>query len=367
MEFEVKIKARQSIHPDNNLKSQMAVHSSNLFAVFSDENADNDVDGESDTNAGGSMNVSKTRNQCMCSLTSSSHVQNTHDDLYEEKCSGDEVDASRSSEQSADTNDTTNASTTQNQYELRNESIGEEEIKQPNILFEPISTYRKKISCLHIIIFTALVFIFLALYMRDNTPRCTQCSFEELKKKYTKEKDYLWNHLQSANDDILCGKSDKPAVFLFVNQNKEKAKSLINDIANTSSGCLGKYFSLQGSSPIIEHIDFSSEEALKDYGYVIDQYKKTVKEGNVILIANVNEIPGEVAKALHTICDTVTFMVKKVIILLSLTVEQIGSNERVIDVAENALKKLWQDKMEPNELEPLITRVTDQVLLLQSN
>lgn len=360
MEFEAKIKGRQSIHPENNLKSQMAVHSSNHNAVFSDENADNDVDGESDTNAGGSMNVSKTRNQYMCSLTSSSHVQNTHDDLYEEKCSGDEVDASRSSEQSADTNDTTNASTTQNQYELRNESIGEEVIKQRNILFETISTYRKKISCLHIIIFTALVFIFLALYMYDNTPRCTQCSFEELKKKYTKEKDYLWNHLQSANDDILCGKSDKPAVFLFVNQNKEKAKSLINDIANTSSGCLG-------SSPIIEHIDFFSEEALKDYGYVVDQYKKTVKEGNVILIANVNEIPGEGAKALHWICDTVSFMVKKVIILLSLTVEQIGSSERVIDVAENALKKLWQDKMEPNELEPLITRVTDQVLLLQSN
>ncbi|XP_055845057.1 uncharacterized protein LOC129911325 [Episyrphus balteatus] len=192
----------------------------------------------------------------------------------------------------------------------------------------------------------------------DQSPKKV-CSFKELQNKYPKEGEYLWHNMKVVNEHILNNRCDKPAVFLFVHHDKQIALKIIKDIAQTSSRCFD-------SSQIIQNIDFSSKEAIEDYGHVIATYKDTIKEGNVILIANINEIPGEAAKALHAICDTVTPLVKKVIILLSLTAERRNSNEKIIDTAENALRKLWQDKIKPNELDPIITRVTDQVLLLQS-
>lgn len=186
-----------------------------------------------------------------------------------------------------------------------------------------------------------------------------KCSFDKLKKKYPKEGDELWKHLKYGNEDILNEHSDKPAVYLFVHHKQHIADYIIRDIALTSSECFGQ-------SSLIHHMDFNAIDVDHDYGHLIETYKNTIREGNVVLIANLNQVNAEAAKALHAICDTVTPLVKKVIIMLSLTADQRHKDEKVIETAEYALRQFWKSKIKPHELEPIIARVTDQVLLLKT-
>lgn len=121
-----------------------------------------------------------------------------------------------------------------------------------------------------------------------------------------------------------------------------------------------------------------------DYGYPIEQYKKKLKEGNVFLIVNLNDvstklylvpnyhlifpiykIPPNAARALHTICDTYSPIAPDVVIFLSLRTHLSTSNGTPAEIAYQTLRELWQ-KVPDNELDALITRVIDQVLLLQS-
>ncbi|XP_055911909.1 uncharacterized protein LOC129945950 [Eupeodes corollae] len=222
------------------------------------------------------------------------------------------------------------------------------------IVEQQSNTY-KAVIILVVLLGTVFIPIFIA---QKNGIR--ECSFDKLKAKYPKESDKLWMHLKYGNEYILNNEGDEPAVFLFLHHAKRIADKLVDEIARTSADCYG-------SPPAIKKVDLNTREAIEDYGHIIASYKKTVKEGNVILIVNLNEIPGEAAKALHSICDSVTPLVKKVIILLTLTTKQHNADQNVIETAENELKKLWQGKMKANELDPIITRVTDQVFLLKSD
>lgn len=186
------------------------------------------------------------------------------------------------------------------------------------------------------------------------------CSFSDLKEKYPDQNSTLWKCMEFGLDGILNERFNKPSVTLFVHKGSKGANELIRDIATTASNCMDS--SLE---PVeFRSSDFTSDEAAVDYGVVIDKYKKTAKEGNVVMITNLNEIPADAARALHAICDRESPIFRKVVILLSLTSDHNGG--RPIDIAEDALYNLWEGKILENELGPLIARVTDEVILLQS-
>lgn len=109
--------------------------------------------------------------------------------------------------------------------------------------------------------------------------------------------------------------------------------------------------------------EFSSDAAIDDYGTAIEKYRTLVTEGDVILLSKLNEIPPTVARALHAICDVHNPIVKKVVIFL--TLEVVSLEGKPIEIAENSLVNLWKKKIKDSELWPLITRVTDQVVVLK--
>lgn len=325
------IRGRESIHKDNINKS-----STERPTTFANSRNSQDTEESSDNYA-------------------SSDENNTQD--YDVS----QIDENISNSILKQRNLSTNKSRSDNEYLNKSEQRPpSRQTNKPSRLNSELSSKRKinysYIRCF-IIILVCLVLGIIAVFWLTKR---VACSFEELQKKYPKEGNYLWTHLESGTENILNKQSDKPAVYLFVHENRKTVGKLMKDIANISSRCFG-------SSAIIENIGFSSKEAIQDYGHIIDKYRSTIREGNVILIANVNEIPGTAAKALHAVCDTEQPMVKRVIILLSLSVQRRNGNEKIIDVAENTLRQLWGSSMKPYELDPLITRVTDQVLLVQSD
>ena len=91
---------------------------------------------------------------------------------------------------------------------------------------------------------------------------------------------------------------------------------------------------------------------------------------------NYSQIPGKAARALHAICDTYNPIIDRVVIFMTLRVPNEGtiylfivnidlliyfSVGKPIEVAENTLSEIWGSSVQRHELDPLITRVTEQV------
>lgn len=127
--------------------------------------------------------------------------------------------------------------------------------------------------------------------------------------------------------------------------------------------------------------------ALDNYGLAIERFKAKVKDGKVFLIVNLNEVRNEShvslnsfvfntfcdpqiapngARALHTICDTYSPLVEDAVIFLTLRTFNTTAVRNSVELATDTLYDLWSKELGDNELDPLITRVTDQVLLLNS-
>ncbi|XP_051860325.1 uncharacterized protein LOC117569472 isoform X2 [Drosophila albomicans] len=201
------------------------------------------------------------------------------------------------------------------------------------------------------------------IFIKETPPAPVwkSCNFDALRKQQPLQSPEVWSALKTTNELLLNKLAESPNVFLLLHSDEdrgEKLQKLIGDIALETSKCF------DGQQPIeMDLQDFETQDD-DDYGYPIEQYKNKLQEGNVFLIVNLNDIPLNAARALHTICDTYSPIAPDVVIFLTLHTDLPIAGGVPSHLAVKTLNKLW-DRIPDNELGALITRVTDQVLLLQ--
>ncbi|XP_034122938.1 uncharacterized protein LOC117580470 isoform X2 [Drosophila guanche] len=185
------------------------------------------------------------------------------------------------------------------------------------------------------------------------------CAFEKLRGIEPKQSEGIWRALQTGIEGLINKRDPRPSVFLFLHQEGE-LKTLIYDIATEASRCFGG----PGKPIHMNKDDFVPKNG--DYGFAIEQFKKKLKEGNVFLIVNLNEIPPSSALALHPICDTYNPISADAVIFLTLHTSSTTDTGNSVKLARQTLYELWGTHLQDNELDSLITRVSDQVLHLNS-
>ncbi|XP_075161193.1 torsin interacting protein [Haematobia irritans] len=228
---------------------------------------------------------------------------------------------------------------------------------EDTIIYEPQSSSMKIFSPWPL---TILIVIFSALsgvYVLGNGSNKRLCTFDSLQTQYPSQDSKVWQTLKFGIESILNKERNTPVVYLFAHYGDNQMHEIVKDIASHTSHCFGKEM-----NPVeMNKEDFTSFEAKTDYGTVIEKYKLKIKEGRVILIANLNEIPAEAARAFHAICDAED----SVVVFLTMIIPQVD-HKKVDKIAENTLNELWGSSLERNELDPLIIRVTDQVIFLKT-
>ncbi|XP_016971134.1 uncharacterized protein LOC108038801 [Drosophila rhopaloa] len=200
----------------------------------------------------------------------------------------------------------------------------------------------------------------LLVYVGSNFIAEKQCAFKSLRGNKPQQPEQVWKALQMGIEGLINKRDKHPSVFLFLHQDP-KLQKLIDAIAAEASVCFG------GPSQLI-HMnkeDFGSN--MNDYGLAIERFKAKVKDGKVFLIVNLNEIAPSGARALHTICDTYSPIVEDTVIFLTLRTFNTTAAPNSVQLATDTLYDLWGKELGDNELDPLITRVTDQVLHLSGS
>jgi hypothetical protein len=221
----------------------------------------------------------------------------------------------------------------------------------------------------YVVVAIGIVFIVLAVFLSkipngsSNPPTSTikKCDgFFKLSTNYPSYGQDVFLSLKFGVEDLLNKDPCRPSVFLFVHDGE--IRSFINQVVAETVKCL------QTAGPILlSSQDFKNPEMKQDYGSALAKYKEPLEESSILVVYDLDDVPGVAAQAFHTICDTYNPLVEKAIILLTLRVtkNQINATENANEIAEMKLKQGWVD-LADDKLEPLIARVTDQVFVLKS-
>lgn len=194
-------------------------------------------------------------------------------------------------------------------------------------------------------------------------PRIECPQFKELSEQYKNQDTSLWKSLKKNIENVVNQTPAQPGVFLLAYHDKEGSQRVIANILNATKYCM------QSRDPItLEGSTFASEVMLQDYGEIIAAYRQRLEREGIMYVSDVQKIPSKAAQAFHTICDTVTPLVERSVIIFTMYVEQYSGSmtpQEIHHLVETQLETNWVD-INHDTLNALIGRITDQVFLLHS-
>ncbi|XP_050091878.1 uncharacterized protein LOC126575291 [Anopheles aquasalis] len=188
--------------------------------------------------------------------------------------------------------------------------------------------------------------------------------FDILESSYHSIDSTLWDSLDcSVRQATHTTARPKPGTFLFMHNGAPSVVSrFLENVTKITSDCFG------GTAPIVLGSErFKQPDIAGDFGVFVAEYAQALRERSVMVVRNLEDIPPKAAQAFHSICDPEEPLVSRALIYLTMDisaapkalVESAGSSETA--KAEKLLKQMWQDSLRPEILDPLITRLTENV------
>ncbi|XP_049541431.1 uncharacterized protein LOC125954840 [Anopheles darlingi] len=193
-------------------------------------------------------------------------------------------------------------------------------------------------------------------------PSCIH--FDILESSYHSIDSTLWDSLDcSVRQATHTTARPKPGTFLFMHNGAPAVVSrFLENVTKITSDCFG------GTAPIVLGSErFKQPDIASDFGVFVAEYAQALRERSVMVVRNLEDIPPKAAQAFHSICDPEEPLVSRALIYLTMDIstapkalmESTGSSETA--KAEKLLKQMWQDSLRPEVLDPLITRLTENV------
>lgn len=182
-------------------------------------------------------------------------------------------------------------------------------------------------------------------------------TIEMIQKDFPSQPRETLETIETVINDVLKIEPIHPAVFLILFDEKTENNKFMTAIAKYASHKLN----VKHNHIVLDETEYTKQNVIKDYGYLIAKYKPDLDERKVMVIKNLHKMPGKTAQALHSFCDEITPLVDRAVYILTLKVDSFSGNE--MHTAEKQLYQNWND-LENDILAPLVTRVTSTVFRL---
>lgn len=261
-----------------------------------------------------------------------------------------------------ETNDTSETSTSF----LRNISIRQEISSSKKPTASNNSNAMKAIGLAIILIVLAIIFNIWNPTETTITPKIVCSQFKELPKHFSSQDINLWKSLKIGIEKMLNSNPTSPSIFLLAYDDIETAQNVMKMVLEATASCMNSTNPIQ-----LDGRTFVTDAMLEDYGNIIAEYKEQLENDGIMYVSDLNQMPIKAAQVFHTICDTITPLVKRAVIFFTV---RLNRNERnlspraISELVESELKTNWfrDSKISEDTLNALIARVTDQVFLLKS-
>ncbi|XP_060529278.1 uncharacterized protein LOC132703808 [Cylas formicarius] len=181
---------------------------------------------------------------------------------------------------------------------------------------------------------------------------------------FTKQDSNFWPSIKVNIREILELKRPRTILFIYETQSEFTVQKIINSISKIGVCHLTSCSKIPVT---ITGLSLSKPEFIKDYGKVINQFRENLTDSGVMVVKNIEAIPGVVAQAFHSICDDYNSVEKRALILLTMTMDAFpGTHSSLLDSVEEKLQKLWKDISLEGVFHPLFTRITSTILQVHS-
>lgn len=210
-----------------------------------------------------------------------------------------------------------------------------------------------------IMIFCGLIlFVIIALVLSSSE----NISLDDIKKEFPLQDQDFWLAVESGLNEVV--RFEKPSIFLLMyKENGESTTDrLLTNISTYASCVLNKNCELK---PIIlSSDDLIDNDVLKeDGGYLLTTYKSELENVHVMIVKNLEKLPGHVATVLHSFCDEISPAVEKSVFFLTIKVPEFPKME--LSYIKNVLRGKWHDIKE-DHFEPLFARISGMILSVKS-
>ncbi|XP_063700586.1 uncharacterized protein LOC134830903 [Culicoides brevitarsis] len=199
---------------------------------------------------------------------------------------------------------------------------------------------------------------------KSSESRKNCSNFLESSQRYPMYNARFWKELQSGIEHVQNDEPPEPAVFLFVYSDQHVAHKILSHIVSTTLLCLDS----KGGAIDVPSSELQSQEVIDDYGKLIEKYKPKLEIQRIMIVKDIQEIPAPVSRAFHFFCDTTSPIVKKSVYFFTMQMSEmeIPSNKNALyETVENRLRELWKSGVDKDKIQPLIARVTDNVLYMR--
>lgn len=182
----------------------------------------------------------------------------------------------------------------------------------------------------------------------------------KLMKGYPNQKLNTWFAFGSGIEDVMIKNRTSTFLLLYTGSSKKIMRDIVKTVAQVAAEVLQDVEYVK--APIeLQSLELNKNERyLKDNGKFITDYRKKLEQTGVMVIHNLGLLNSEIAKTLHGICDEITPIVAKSVIILTAEVKDLNAGKEVI-LAEKLLKESWKD-IDNDILWALVSRLTGSVL-----
>jgi len=227
-------------------------------------------------------------------------------------------------------------------------------------------------SCFRVIVFISLGVAVLAgllttlYYARDDslsdaTPQDLFIIFKPIEQKFRNQNEDFWSSIRVSVQEVTVLDQPRSIIFLYENRAKATMEGILN---SASSAALCHFGSCWNEPVVIQGSSLNSTEILNDYGRIISRYRSNLEKNGVMIVKNLEQVPGLAAQAFHSFCDDYNPVVKKALILFTMKVEKLPEGYPMLFL-EKVLMNLWKELGRDDKFYPLFTRISGTVLSVQ--
>ncbi|KAG5886073.1 Lamina-associated polypeptide 1C [Gonioctena quinquepunctata] len=179
---------------------------------------------------------------------------------------------------------------------------------------------------------------------------------EDLEKEFPTQVNDFWISIKVAISEINRAHRPKSIILVYQSDATDTLNRIISGITLIA---LCELTSCSLKPLIIAGEDLNTTDILEDYGKIIARNKEQLQERGVMVINNMEKIPGVSAQAFHSLCDEFNPVIEKALFLFTMKVDAFQKN--IVKLIENQLRSSWSD-LDDDRFYPLFTRISDVVL-----
>lgn len=177
-------------------------------------------------------------------------------------------------------------------------------------------------------------------------------SMQIIKAQFNNQKSSIWNDISAAiYDAVLYPK--KPSIIVLFGKEANTLNCLAQLLGQLGGVVLGNK----------DYLTLTPNDFPNAVGQVVYDLKVQILQKPSVIIQDLLNINTEAIKAFHNFCDRETPLVENAIYIITMLVDDYTLSQKELEFVEKRLVKKLSGKIEKDILDPLITRLTDGIIV----